>query len=182
MCNSCCIDFGKRYLKQSEISAKKVLEAGAVNVNGSLREFIQGYSPARYVGIDIVPGKGVDEICDVYDILTRFGPGSFDLVISTEMLEHVQDWRLAISNMKNVLSPGGAILITTRSIGFPYHPYPVDYWRFQPQDMNTIFADFIIESIEQDQEAPGVFIKAVKPQAFKEVDLTNYSVHPVKPS
>jgi len=46
-------------------------------------------------------------------------------VISTELLGHVQNWRLVVNNMKNVLKHGG---YATRSHGFPYHAYPYDFW------------------------------------------------------
>jgi len=39
------------------------------------------------------------------------GPESFDIVISTELLEHVQNWRLVINNMKSVLKHGEYIRI-----------------------------------------------------------------------
>ena len=82
--------------------------------------------PANYVGIDITAGRGVDEVCDVADLVARFGASSFDLVISTEMLEHVYDWPRAVNKMKEVLRPEGVILFTTRSPGFPLHGYPDD--------------------------------------------------------
>jgi hypothetical protein len=41
--------------------------------------------------------------------------------------------------MKQVLKPGGIILITTRSQGFPFHEYPVDAWRFSVEDMHKSF-------------------------------------------
>jgi len=42
-------------------------------------------------------------------LVEYFGPESFDVVISTELLEHVQNWRLAINNMKSVLKRDGYI-------------------------------------------------------------------------
>jgi len=37
------------------------------------------------------------------NLIKRFGPESFDVVIATELLEHVIDWRRVINNMKTVL-------------------------------------------------------------------------------
>ena len=96
-------------------------------------------------------------------IVGRFGVESFDVVISTETLEHVLGWRTAVNNMKLVLRSGGYIYITTRSKGFSYHGYPYDYWRFEASDLIKIFRDFEIIKIERDWEAPGAFLKARKP-------------------
>ena len=76
------------------------------------------------------------------------------------MLEHVGDWRAAVTNMKTVLRADGLLLITTRSLGYPYHAEPRDYWRYEPTDMEAIFGDFDILALERDRSMPGVFMLA----------------------
>ncbi len=95
------------------------------------------------------------------------------------MLEHVRDWRGAVGNLKGVLATGGALLATTRSIGFRYHGYPFDFWRYQPEDIAVLFADMAIGVIESDPIAPGVFFTARKPHGFKEARLDEYRLHSV---
>ena len=102
----------------------------------------------------------MDEEVDAAGLVDRFGAGSFDVVLSTEMLEHVRDWPTVIGNLKRVLRPGGILLVTTRSIGFPYHGYPFDYWRYEPDDIRAIFADLDVLEVEADTDAPGVFMLA----------------------
>jgi SAM-dependent methyltransferase len=96
------------------------------------------------------------------------------------MLEHAKDWRAAIDAMKRVLIPGGILLLTARSPGFQLHGYPHDWHRFTQTDMRRIFADFQINSIEDDREAPGVMIFARKPRssAYTAVDLAMIDVAP----
>jgi SAM-dependent methyltransferase len=96
------------------------------------------------------------------------------MVVCTEVIEHIYDWRKAISHMKNVLKPEGLLLLTTRSIGFGYHGYPNDFWRFELKDLAFIFSDFNVEVIEKDPSAPGVFMKARKPNTFNERQFDNY--------
>jgi len=170
MCHPSCIEFVRANLTRREVEGKSVLEVGSLNVNGSVRPIVEDFRPSSYVGVDIQVGPGVDEICDANDVASNFGEGKFDLLISTELLEHVRDWKNVISNFKNVLKPGGLLFITTRSKGFGYHGFPYDYWRFEVSDMMEIFSDFVIESLERDPLVPGVFLKARKPHFYLEKD------------
>lgn len=168
MCNHACLQFAYGNLKEDELRGKDVLEVGSLNVNGSLRSVLIHCRPASYLGVDIVHGPGVDEICDVHDLYHRYGRDRYDVVICTELLEHVRDWRSAVHNLKAVLKAGGVLLIATRSKGFPYHGYPHDFWRYETDDIKTIFSDFSIEAVMSDPECPGVFMKAYKNAPFVE--------------
>ncbi len=55
--------------------------------------------------------------------------GSFDAVVSTQVLEHVDDPGLYLSECLRVLRPGGRMLLSTHGV-FVYHPDPDDYWRW----------------------------------------------------
>jgi SAM-dependent methyltransferase len=171
MCNNACLNFGIDQLHEADVKGKRVLEVGAYNVNGSLRGYCLGFGPAEYIGVDLKEGPAVDRIVNANDLIKEFGKNSFDLVLSTEMLEHVEDWKLVITNLKGVTKPGGVILLTTRSQGFPYHEYPGDYWRYEVSDMQKIFSDFEDATIITDPYEPGVFVRATKPRRWKPLDL-----------
>ena len=179
MCNQSGMQFIEKHLVPDEVMGKTVIEVGALNVNGSPREKVERLRPASYLGVDISMGPGVDQVCDVKDLVSRFGRDRFDVVISTELMEHVQDWRTAISNLKNMVAPGGAILVTTRSRSFPYHGYPYDFWRFELDDMRRIFSDFSIQALEADTSSPGVFFKARKPASFSENNLESIELYSI---
>ena len=112
MCNVSGIEFFVENAEKEELENKRVLEVGSKYVNGSVRPLIELFcSPKEYVGIDIEHGRFVDLILPAEKLVEYFGPESFDVVICTELLEHVQNWRLVVSNMKNVLKRGGDIFM-----------------------------------------------------------------------
>lgn len=168
--------FLETHASTTDIAGKRLLEVGALDVNGSPRRVLEPLGPAEYVGVDIRRGPKVDQICGAAELVVTFGSESFDVVVSTEMLEHAEDWRGAISNMKRVLVPGGLLLITTRSPGFPQHDHPGDYWRFTKEDAFEIFSDMKELVVIEDPLAPGIFVKARKPATFTETNLSTKNV------
>jgi SAM-dependent methyltransferase len=178
MCHVAVIEFFIENVEREEFENKRVLEVGSKYVNGSVRPLIERFcSPREYIGIDIEAGKFVDLILPAEKLVRYFGPESFDIVISTEVLEHVQNWRLVIDNMKGVLKRGGYIYITTRSYGFPYHAAPYDFWRYSLEDMKKIFSDFEIIRLVKDHEALGVFLKARKTFNWSPIYLSDVALY-----
>jgi len=122
----------------------KVLEVGSYNVNGTVRDVL----PVTW-GVDFREGPGVDQVVDASDLLSTFGPDSFDGVVSTDALEHIAEWHAAMVNMWGVLKMGGPLLLTMANPNKGIHGYPHDYWRW-PMDRfkqlfgaNEIVAEFI---------------------------------------
>jgi SAM-dependent methyltransferase len=179
VCNDACIEFARAHLGRREVQGKSVIEVGALDVNGSIRPIVEALGPRSYLGVDVRSGPGVDRTCDVDRLVLEFGQRAFDVVISTEMLEHIRDWRTAMSNLKHVLKPEGVLLITTRSRGFHFHGYPFDFWRYEADDVEAILSDLSIEVVATDPLAPGVFVKAVKPVDFVETDTSNYPLYSI---
>jgi len=179
MCNAQCIIFGATILKKDEVEGKRVIEVGSSDVNGSLRPILESWNPAEYVGIDIEPGPGVDLICPADQLLEKFGQDSFDVVLSTCVLEHIKDWRGAISNMKKVCKPNGILLVIVPS-DWPFHAFPHDYWRFAKEDIENIFSDSEILVLTKDKEKPSlVYTKVRKPENFSERDLSGYQLYSI---
>jgi SAM-dependent methyltransferase len=56
---------------------------------------------------------------------------SFDVILCTEVLEHVYDWRSAFDNLSRLTSPGGVVILTCPFF-WPLHEQPHDYWRPTP--------------------------------------------------
>lgn len=177
MCNPACLAYGQAQLDAETLRGRHVIEVGSRNVNGSLRSYVEQHEPASYLGVDIEAGPGVDEVCDAEDLVRRYGTEQFDLVICTEVLEHVRDWRLVISNLKRLLAADGVLLITTRSFGFKYHAFPYDFWRYEVEDMRAIFTDLTIVDLDTDPGVPGVFLTARRPVSFVETDTSAIALY-----
>ena len=178
MCNSYCLDFVNGVIGRRDVENKDVLELGSYDVNGTVRPYIESLKPASYVGVDIMAGPCVDVVCDAADLLNHFRPATIDVLVTTEMLEHVRDWRRVIHNMKRVMRPGGLIVLTTRSRGFPLHDYPGDFWRYEPEDMRVIFADCDLLRMERDEADPGIFVAVRIPEdpAWEPLDLSGWAL------
>jgi SAM-dependent methyltransferase len=54
--------------------------------------------------------------------------GAFDLLILTEVLEHVPDWAKTFKNLAGLLKLGGYCIVTTPFF-YMLHEEPHDYWR-----------------------------------------------------
>lgn len=85
----------------------KVLEVGSRNVNGTIRD---EFTRCDYMGIDLVEGPGVDRVCHAGDMDGE--DKTFDVVVSTEAMEHDGDWPRSLWRMFLCLKPGGLFLLT----------------------------------------------------------------------
>jgi SAM-dependent methyltransferase len=81
-----------------------------------------------YVAADL-PGNRKATLCLNADGTIPEPDNSFDAVLSTQVLEHVTDPRLYLSEAFRVLRPGGRLVLSTHGT-FVYHPDPDDYWRW----------------------------------------------------
>lgn len=171
MCHQSVLTWAASAFTPDLVTGVDVLEVGSYNVNGTVRPFIERHDPASYLGVDAAPGPGVDLVIDVGDLSGAFDP-VFGLVVSTEMLEHVRDWKTALRNLIEVTAPDGVLAITTRSPGFPYHAFPEDHWRYPPETMQKLLESALlpIDAVHPDPEAPGVFAVARKPAGWKPPD------------
>jgi SAM-dependent methyltransferase len=161
-------EFATTALKPADVEHMRVVETGSYDYNGSVRPAVTAMAPLSYTGADAQPGPGVDLVCPAEKLPEVLGVDSADVVISTEMLEHAEDWRGAMAGMTRVLAPGGLLVLTTRSAGFPFHPHPGDCWRYSVAQMRDIAAacGLQVVRLETDPGAPGVFLLARKPSTW----------------
>lgn len=78
-----------------------------------------------------------------------FKNNSFNLIICTEVLEHLENPAKAAAEMKRILKIGGRLILTTRFI-FPIHNSPHDFFRFTKYGLRNIFSSWRIDTIRED--------------------------------
>lgn len=66
-------------------------------------------------------------LCSAGEFLP-FPEGTFDLILSHEVLEHVEDDRAAVEQMLRVLCPGGRMVVFVPNRGYPFETHGI-YWR-----------------------------------------------------
>ena len=114
-------------------SGKRVLDVGC-----GVKPYLPYFSGATsYVGVDVQDNPHADlhgaiEALPVED-------GSFDVVLATQVLEHVDDPTVAVRELHRVTAPGGRVLASTHGV-MVFHPNPVDHWRWTHTGLERLFA------------------------------------------
>ncbi len=115
---------------------------------GSSTESVLGYKFWKYlegeyklINLDICPGENIDIVCDAAEM--PFSDGSFDLVVCQAVLEHVENPKKVVSEIKRVLKGKGLFYCTVPFLqGF--HADPYDYQRFTMVGMRKLLSEYEI--------------------------------------
>lgn len=86
--------------------------------------------------------------------------GTFDLVLSHEVIEHVQDDRAAVREMVRVLRPGGRAVIFCPNRGYPFETHGI-YWKGKYRFGNKLFVNYLPRSL-RDKLAPHVRVYSTR--------------------
>ena len=131
------------YLHLSDL--RLALQAHATEARVDILDFGAGSSPyrslfpnANYRRADfpIGDGAGLDYVLN--ESLTVAAPdNSFDVVISTQVLEHVVEPEKYLRECLRLLRPGGKLVLTTHGI-FADHPCPFDLHRWTADGLSAI--------------------------------------------
>ncbi len=91
-----------------------------------------------YDGNDVEPGPRIAYVSPVESL--SIPDAQYDVVLCTQVLEHVRHPHRALLEMTRVLVPGGYLFLTTLGV-YPFHPHPGDYWRWTQQGFEAMFED-----------------------------------------
>lgn len=111
-----------QFLGRERLDGKTVLDVGC-----GIGEFSERASRfgAEVTACDIGPRlveltrqrvKCRAEVVDALDLVGYFGPGTFDVIVSSECIEHTPDPARAVAQMLGVLKPDGWLSLSTPNI------------------------------------------------------------------
>lgn len=83
----------------------RVLDIGSLDVNGTNRYLFKN---SYYVGVDVVRGPGVDIVCPGHEVSGE----RYNVVLSTNSLEHDMFWFLTLPNMMRMTESGGLMFFS----------------------------------------------------------------------
>ena len=116
----------------------------APQVHAGAKEF---FKLANVLTLDIEPGA--DYCADICKDNSALIPDNcFDMVVCTEVLEHVANPFSAVQEIKRILKPYGRAYITT-PFNFRIHGPLPDNWRFTIHGLRQLFSHMEILSIEE---------------------------------
>ena len=94
----------------------------------------------EYRGLDGTAGPHVDDVGSAERL--PYADGAFDVVLCTQVLEHLVDPAAAVGETWRVLAPGGVALASTHGV-YVYHPDPPeqgqDLWRWTHRGLERLF-------------------------------------------
>ena len=99
-----------------------------------------------YVGADLAGNDRADVVL-APDGGLPVQDDSFDAVLSSQVLEHVEDPDLYLRECMRVLKPGGTLILSTHGMMY-YHRDPEDYWRWTTAGLNRILTGHGFEVCE----------------------------------
>ena len=90
----------------------------------------------KYLKVDIGKNPQADILIDEKEKLP-VEDSSIDLVLSTQVLEHVVDTDFYLSECTRMLKKRGILMLSTHGL-WPYHPYPEDYQRWTRRGLRDL--------------------------------------------
>lgn len=132
--------FSTRYLSLRELKKYTIRLIRQYNPRGKdsvLADYGCGEMPYReviepmvgkYTGIDLETNPRADHHIG-FDSKTDLPAGYADMVLSNQVLEHVDSPQGYLQEARRLLKEDGILLLTTHGYWY-YHPTPNDYWRW----------------------------------------------------
>ena len=100
----------------------------------------------KYTGVDVGNNPRSDFTIEPGEKL-KFDNNQFDIVLSSQVLEHVKDVDLYLNECSRVLKTGGLLFLSTHGT-WQYHASPYDYYRWTSLGLKTIISRHNFEVVD----------------------------------
>lgn len=149
----------QKFYIQEVLSGQKVIELGCGMSYFPQMAYLKG---AISYGLDFSEqaiSKLRDEFPNVNYIVgdalkTSFEDGFFDVVVSGEVIEHIEEPKRLVEEMNRICKPKGKIILSTPKLEFDDHEH---LWEFEEIDLHHLFNPFgIVQTfIKESDKFPG---------------------------
>lgn len=160
----CGDGYGANYINRKDIRFEAIdISSEAVNI-----------AKSKYKNIKFKSFNGVDY---------NYPDNTFDLIISFQVIEHVNDVNLYLSQIKRILKPNGILVITTPDRRYrladeqkPWNPFHLREYDIKTykKDIQNIFPNTTIYSVLASKEILDIEFNRVKPSR------SDYDGKPIK--
>lgn len=116
------------------LSKDKVL----IDIGAGQSDFRNLTNQFKLTAVDFYPYPGVSVVCDIGDKLP-FANAIADIVLITNVLEHVREPNVLLSECHRILKPGG-IVIGTVPFMIQIHQRPYDFYRYTEMNLSYLFS------------------------------------------
>lgn len=120
-------------------AGREVLTVGAGGEVGALLSEHARRNAFSVTSFDIDERYAPDILGDI--CAHDFGARTFDVIVLSEVLEHVPSPHLAIANIRAALREGGRLILTVPFL-FPIHERPHDYYRYTRYGLEYLLREF----------------------------------------
>lgn len=140
--------------KGGEPYRERERDAVIIDIGCGNKPYEKLFDSKSYIGVDIEESghSKCDKKADVYydGHTLPFADSSADLIISTQVFEHIFNIEEIISECARILKPRGKMLLTLPLCG-EEHEKPYDFWRFTQYGIQKLLeeAGFIINKCEK---------------------------------
>jgi SAM-dependent methyltransferase len=129
----------EKYARDYFQPGARVLEIGPDGFPSAYRSVVDPRQQMRWETLDVFRDERLSHVAtSEYEFPLE--TGTFDVVLSGQVIEHVRKVWVWIREVARVCKPGGTV-ITINPVSWPYHEAPIDCWRIYPEGMRSLYEE-----------------------------------------
>jgi SAM-dependent methyltransferase len=131
----------REYLPKKETSVLVDLGCGTMPYRPIFQKYV-----AKYIGVDLMRNEAADSHADSNG-RTSLADATADIVLSTQVLEHVEAPNSYLRECYRLLKPAGILILSTHG-HWMYHADPIDLWRWTGEGLKKTISEADFEILD----------------------------------